>query len=191
MVFQCAVFQTSAALESYLKLIVESWFQELKTRSLGAAIPDNTRGHFALRQFAGVFERFVATRDEVPIAATLGSERAFWPIMTGADAVPAFIKGADVHDGTAYPSYKNLQKLFTRLGLPKIQNRIAAILGRDVEVMIENFQSIRTALAHAAPPTITINDVRSRLADMAALVRALDRILYGHILTHGGADCWK
>lgn len=191
MVFQCAIFQTSAALESYLKLIVESWFQEIKNRSLGALIPNNTRGHFALRQFSGVFERYLANRDEAIVASTLGGERAFWPVMTGAATVPSFIKGADVHDGVAYPSYKNLQKLFARLGLPKVQNHIAAILRRDVETMIEGFQSIRTALAHAAPPAITLYDVRSRLADMADLVRAIDRILYVHIHSHGGAECWK
>jgi hypothetical protein len=191
MVFQCAIFQTSAAIESYLKLIVESWFQEIKNRSLGGALPDNVRGHLALRKFGGAFERYVATRDEVAIAATLGGEKAFWPVMTGAAALPTYIKGADVHDGAAYPSYRKIHKLFCRFGVPNIHDRIASILRRDVETMIESFQSIRTALAHAAPPVITIADVRDRLTDMADLVRALDRIFHQLINSHGGPVCWK
>jgi hypothetical protein len=191
MVYQCAIFQTSAAIESYLKLIIESWFQEIKIRSLGASIPDNVRGHLAVKKFGGAFEKYMATRDEANIVGTLGSEKKFWSVMMGAADIPHYIKGADLHDGTAYPSYKNIQKLFSRLGVSNIHGQIAAILKRDVETMIESFQSIRTALAHAAPPNITLDDVRNRLSDMADLVRALDRIFYRLINAHGGTTCWK
>ncbi len=191
MVFQCAIFQTSAAIESYLKLIIESWFQEIKVHSLGGSLPDNVRGYLAVKKFGGAFERYMATREEIPIASMLGSEKVFWSVMTGEAAIPIHIKGSDVHDGTSYPSYKNIQKLFARFGIVNIHDRIAKILRRDVETMIEGFQSIRTALAHAAPPVITITDVRDRLSDMADLVRALDRILYQLINLHGGSACWK
>lgn len=191
MVFQCAIFQTSAAVESYLKLIIESWFQEIKVRSLGSSLPDNVRGYLAIKKFGGVFERYMANKEEIPIASTLGREKVFWSVMTGAASIPTYIKGSDIHAGTAYPSYENIHKLFARFGIMNVHDRVAAVLRRDVETMIEAFQSIRTALAHAAPPAITLADVRDRLSDMADLVRALDRILYQLVISHGGADCWK
>ncbi len=191
MVFQCAVFQTSAAVESYLRLAIESWFQQIKANSLGARIPDNLRGHLATRKFSGAFERYIATRDEQPLSKMLGSEKKFWDVMIGAADIPTYIGGKDVHDGASYPSYKNLHRLFSRLGIPNVHDRLAAILKRDIETMIEGFQSVRTALAHSAPPTITLKDVRSLLADMNDLVRALDRILYSQVNKHGGAACWK
>lgn len=191
MVFQCAIFQTSAAIESYLKLILESWVQEIKVRNLGNCLPDNLRGHLALRKFVTPFERYVATRDELAIAKALGGERDFWAVMTGSAVLPAYVKGADVHDGSSYPSYRNIHKLFWRIGIVNIHDKICSILKRDVETMIESFQSIRTALAHAAPPTVTLTDVRDRLDDMSQLIRAIDRILYKHINLHGGCVCWK
>lgn len=191
MVFQCAVFQTSAALESYLRLSVESWFQQIKINSLGAHIPDNLRGHLATRKFSGAFERYVATRDEQPLSKMLGGEKNFWGVMTGTPAIPHYIGGKDIHDGVTYPSYKNLHRLFVRLGINNVHDRLGAILKRDTETMIEGFQSVRTALAHAAPPTITLKDVKSLISDMQDLVRALDRVLYHQVFRHGGAACWK
>lgn len=191
MVFQCAVFQTSAAMETYLRLSVESWFQQVKQNSLGASLPDNLRGHLAARIFSGAFEKYVATREENPLHKTLGSEKKFWDVMTGSPNIPAYISGKEVHDGAAYPSYKNLHRLFSRLGVPNIHDQLAAILQRDIETMIEGFQSVRTALAHSAPPTITLKDVRKLLSDMSDLVRAVDRVLYRQVMNHGGAACWK
>jgi hypothetical protein len=191
MAFQCAVFQTSAAVETYLRLSVESWFQQIKLRSLGAALPDNLRGHLATRKFSRAFERYVATREELPLSVTLGAEKKFWDVMIGAAALPSYLAGKDVHDGVSYPSYKNLHRLFSRIGVQDVHGRLAAILKRDIETMIEGFQSVRTALAHSAPPTITLKDVRSLLSDMADLVRALDRILHHQVRKHGGDVCWK
>lgn len=191
MVFQCAIFQTSAALESYLRLIVESWFQEIKGRSLGASLPDNVRGYLALRRFGSAFERYLVTKDDITISSHLGKEKSFWSLMTGAAVIPSHIRGADIYDGAAYPSYKNIKKLFARFGVPNVHDRISIILKRDVETMIESFQSIRTALAHAAPPVVTIADVRDRLSDMSDLVRALDRIMHQLVNLHGGSVCWK
>ena len=39
MAFQCAIFQTSAALESYLKLILESWVSRDKEPGYGRINP--------------------------------------------------------------------------------------------------------------------------------------------------------
>jgi hypothetical protein len=56
--------------------------------------------------------------------------------------------------------------------------------------LIDAFQSLRTALAHSLPPSITISDVEARLADAKALVGAIDRIFHGHVMSHGSSDCW-
>lgn len=191
MVFQCAIFQTSAAVESYLKLAIESWFQEIKVLARGDRLPRNVRGYFAARKLSGPFERYVSTRDEIPLAASLAQETTFWPMMMGSATIPPYVDGKDLHAGTAYPSFKNLKRLFQRIGIQNIHGDVAAILQRDVENMIESFQGVRTALAHASPPVITVQDVREKLDDMSELVRAIDRVFYRHVLAHGGSDCWK
>ena len=191
MTFQCAVFQTSAALETFLRLSVEGWVQQLKLNAASAALPPSVRGRIAAKRLHPQFERYLLRRDESKIHYYLGSQSDLWSLMIGVGAIPPFIRGEEIHEDCSYPSAKNLTRLFARIGISNVQVEIAKILQRDVEAMIEGFQSVRTALAHAAPPSITLKDVRRLLGDMAALVRAMDRVLYKHVAKYGGTVCWK
>jgi hypothetical protein len=190
MAFQCAIFQTSAALESYLKLSIEGWAQALKTRSFGNRLPIASRGYLAAMKFQPHFQRFAFENDETRLISDLPNEHNRWPILDGPAALPTWFDGKLLHEGSAYPSFKNLKRLFYRLGVSDFDAQLGERLQRDVELMIKSFQDIRTALAHAAPPTITFDDVSARIKDMCSLVAAIDRILYSHIIKHGGADCW-
>lgn len=191
MVFQCAIFQTSAALETYLKMIIESWFQQLKANGLGASLPASVRGRIAAQRLLPPFEAYVAKKEEGPIYNYLAAQADVWQIMTGNPLIPQHITGREIHDGRAYPSNKNLKLLFIRVGIQNIHNELAKILKRDIETLVEGFQSVRTAIAHSAPPNITLKDVRRLLGDIIDLVRALDRVVYRHVSRHGGETCWK
>ena len=191
MVFQCAIFQTSAAIETYLKLIIESWIQQLKINGLGASLPPLVRGRIAAQRLLSPFETYVAKREEGPIYNYLASQADIWQIMIGNPLIPPWLTGKEIHDGRAYPSNKNLKLLFIRFGIDNIHNELSKILKRDIDTLIEGFQSVRTAIAHSAPPDITLKDVRRLLGDMLALVRALDRVVYRHVWRHGGDVCWK
>lgn len=191
MVFQCAIFQTSAALETYLKLIIESWFQQIKINSLGTVLPPAVRGRLATYRLVSQFEAFVAKRDEELMYTYLAGQADLWQIMAGGSAIPPKLTGKEIHDGRAYPSGKNIKTLFIRIGIKNIHDELAKILKRDIDAMVEGFQSIRTAIAHSAPPSITAKDVKRLLTDMDSLVRAFDRVFYRHVSKHGGDVCWK
>ncbi len=191
MTFQCAIFQTSAALESYLKLIIESWFQQLKTNKLGSVLPSTVRGRIAADRLVPQFESYIASRDEGAIYTYLGGQIDLWSVMVGGAEIPPYLTGKHLHDGRAYPSNKNLKRLFLRLGIPSVHGEIAKLLKRDVDAMIEGFQSVRTAIAHSAPPSITIKDVKRLLHDMKSLVRAIDRVFFRHVVQHGGIGCCR
>lgn len=163
MVFQCAIFQTSAALETYLKLIIESWFQQLKANGLGASLPASVRGRIAAQRLLQPFETYVAKREEGPIYSYLANQGDIWQVMIGNPQIPPRITGKEIHDGRAYPSNKNLKNLFIRVGIQNIHDELARILRRDIDTLIEGFQSVRTAIAHSAPPDITLKDVKRLL----------------------------
>lgn len=190
MAFQCAIFQTSAALESYIRLVVEGWAQSLKRRSFGDRLPMASRGYLAAIKFQPHFQKFAYESNEARLIVDLPNEHQKWPVLDGPTAIPAWFDGKLLHGGSAYPSLRNLKRLFHRLGIPDYEVQLSARLRRDVELMIEGFQDVRTALAHAAPPAITLADVIALTNDMISLVAATDRILYSHIINHGGADCW-
>ena len=129
MVFQCAIFQTSAALETYLKLIIESWFQQLKINGLGAFIPASVRGRIATQRLLPPFETYVAKKEEGSIYNYLANQADIWQIMIGNPQIPTRFTGKEIHDGRAYPSNKNLKLLFIRVGIQNIHDELARILG--------------------------------------------------------------
>jgi hypothetical protein len=189
--FQCVVFLTSAALETYVRLIVESWVQALKLEASSGILPERTRGFIAVARFRRYFERFAYTGDESEVVSSIVNEHQKWPMLTAQSQMPNFFDGKMLHKDVSYPSQGNLKKLFGRLGIENFESQLSALLKRDVDVMIEGFQSVRTALAHAAPPALTIQDVRTLLVDMKKLVAAIDRVFFRHVLIFGGARCWK
>jgi hypothetical protein len=190
MVFQCAIFQTSAAIETYLRLVIEGWAQALKMQKKGQHLPEPARGFLAARRFQKHFERFALTNDEAALIVAIPKEHQAWPILNPEPALPAFFDGKLLYAESAYPSFKNLKRVLNRIGIKNPEAALSATLRRDVETLIEGFQSVRTALAHASPPAVTLDDIKGLLSDMTALVAAVDRILYRHVAAHGGATCW-
>ena len=155
------------------------------------ALPDVTRGYVAMKTFRRHFERLAYNGDETDAISGILKEHKNWPVFDVQHPLPSFFDGKQLHFEVSYPSQKNLRRLFNKLGMPNLEAKLSAILRRDVDVMIEGFQSVRTALAHAAPPPITIRDVRMLIGDMQKLVGAIDRVFYYHVLKHGGGGCWK
>jgi RiboL-PSP-HEPN len=189
-VFQCSILLVVAALETYIRLLVESWIQNKRKNDLGHTAPMDARAFIASKTLERTFALFQYNRDEKALYTALKSKSDLWPFLCGDSKLPPFFDGKVLHDGATYPSSKNMRKLFGRLGINDMIDRLSRDLSRDVEVLIDGFQGIRTALAHSSPPPLTIADVERHLADCKSLVAAVDRILYVHVMRHGGPDCW-
>lgn len=190
LVFQSVIFLTGAETETYIRLLIESWIQNIKTAGQGAQAPSAARAFIASKKLEVIFSRYQVNGDEKILYTAIQAETLLWPLLSGDPSLPSFFHGKALHDGAAYPSYKNIKKLFGRVGISNMIDRISSNLARDAETLIENFQSVRTALAHSSPPSITINDVENLLTDSKELVGAIDRILNSHVSTHGGSECW-
>lgn len=190
LVFQCTIFQTNAAMETYLRLLIESWAHEIRSHKRGKVTPTSTRAFLTLKNLEKPFAKYHFDGDEKVLAATLQRQSDLWPFMLGVDELPSLFSGVALHDKTAYPSAKNIRRLFARLGIDDMMGRLSKNLHRDVDILISDFQSVRTALAHSLPPSITILDVEKLLADAKALVGSIDRIFHKHVMTHGGPNCW-
>lgn len=191
LVFQSAIFLTGAAIETYIRLLVEAWIQRIRLHDMGSQTPSVARAYIALRRLESSFAKYQYNGDERTLYMSLQAEGALWPLLAGDSSLPSFFEGKALHDGTTYPSHKNIKRLFARVGIDNMLDRLSRNLSRDAEALIENFQSVRTALAHSSPPTITILDVEARLSDSKALIGAIDRIFHGHVMRHGGSDCWS
>jgi hypothetical protein len=190
MVFQCAIFQTSAALEVYLKLLIEGWAFALKIKNKGSDLPELPRGFLVSTRLQKHFARYVFSGDEAQLLKNVPREYLAWPVFDVSFPLPAYFDGKLFHDKTAYPSFRNLKRLFFRVGIDKFQSEMDRLLRGDVETLVENFQSIRTALAHSAPPALTLADIKKNIRDIERLVRCIDRVFFRHVAKHGGVACW-
>lgn len=190
MVFQSAVFRAGAATETYITLLIEAWLQKLKACGKDSCAPLSTNAFYASVRLRNAFAKYQLSGDERELLIYLQNEKDLWPLLAGNGTFPHFFEGKTLHSDTAYPSLKNLKKLFFRVGINNMTDRLSRNLSRDVENLIESFQGIRTALAHSFPPSITIGDVEVLLSDSKLLVGAIDRIFHGHVIKHGGSQCW-
>jgi hypothetical protein len=182
----------SAAMETYVKLVLESWAFRLKTNGKSAAeVPSRVRAHTVATRVSSYFSRFSYTGDERELNRALESDTDLWRFLCGLDAVPASFGSEILLRDSKYPSIRNLKRLFARIGIDNIFDRLGSVCKMDAELKIESFQSVRTALAHEAPPNVTLTDVRSYGSDMITIVGGIDRIVCQHLSKISGSDCWR
>jgi hypothetical protein len=112
LVFQCAILQTSAAMETYLKLLIEGWAQKIRIYSRADKVPVATRAFLTSRKLDSHFSSFRASGHEAKLLENLSKESTLWQLMLGHTAASFLFDGKQIYDATAYPSYKNLNRLF-------------------------------------------------------------------------------
>jgi len=157
---------------------------------MGASVPIEARALFARKRLNPYFRKFAFVEEESALHKSIAEEADLWSFLVGGPSLPPFFDGRAIHEACAYPSFKNIKRLFGRVGIVDIEARLNRALRGDLETLVGNFQDLRTALAHSAPPSITMKDVRDRLKDQVKLVSAIDKILHSHIMNHGGPACW-
>ncbi len=190
-VFQCCILHFSAALESYIKLVIEAWVFRLNDPKKNASnIPLRTRAYAAAHQISSHFSKYVIDKNELALNKCLEKETELWPFLCGSGALHKGFNSSIILKDNKYPSVKNIKRLFSRIGIDNIFHRLGGLCNTDVELKIDSFQSMRTALAHDAPPDVTIVDVRNYGRDMKMIVGAIDRVLCSHLSTMSGPDCW-
>jgi hypothetical protein len=184
----------SAAIEAYLEDVLAAYCSALCAAGATAAtLPPTLRAHLANSQeLADAYRRYVASGDEEQLHASLislfDSEAA--SLSSGA-TVPVF-GPSRIYGTKRYPSVKNIKSMFRRLGIPKIFSRLNARVRGFAELQLQSFNDVRNALAHEGKVTsVSVDDVRSRIAAVARLLGALDREIwssYPNVWKNGG---WK
>jgi hypothetical protein len=190
LVFRCTVFEACAAQEEYVKLISENWIRQIVANGHTTRIPRRVRMFFLMNQVAPAVSAFNFKGDEKKTLKKFVTDSGITPISDDKMALPLFLKPNTIHKNCSYPSIDNLRKLFHRLGVDDIIELISARTRRDAELMIQDFQSVRTAIAHSSPPPLTINDVKRHLNSSKILIEQIDRILFSHTCKTIGRTHW-
>lgn len=192
-VYRNAVFQTSAALEEYLKSVLEDWIHSLHSNNkLISDAPRELILWAAGKKQRAAFQEYIVRGDEGKFIQDLSDLNDLNDFFVDSVLVKQVIhQTAHVRD-RKYPSKKNIIALFKRFGIKDLFKAIEKEGKKDYKNILASFSDIRTEIAHQHPsPDLIFSDLQQSLDSISDLVAKTDQVLYAHVLMVSGEDCWK
>ncbi|MGI2933659.1 HEPN domain-containing protein [Vibrio fluvialis] len=192
-VYRNAIFQTSSALEEYVKSVLEDWIHKLHTNSKTIRhVPDSLILWAAGKKQQSSFQHFVAFGDESKFISSLSEVPGLYDIFDKNSLVKNVIHQSGMVRDRKYPSKKNLVALFKRFGINDIFKSMQIKGKKDYKKILESFSDIRTMIAHEHPtPDVTSEDTKKQLLIIDDFIAKLDMIIYSQVISISGLDCWK
>lgn len=192
-IYQSIVVLLSSAIEEYHKTILEDWFFRLRTASVTMdKIPVNSRMIGLLSVTEHHYKNFLYDREgEKDILKMLAKQKdAMKKYVDDAEAFDHKRFGMIVLGKKKYPSTKNLDALYNRLGIPNIFNVLSKIRHKDFKTQLDSFLSVRESIAHEGAGAVTYDDVKNHISFLNELIYLLDKELYKNCCRVSGSAYW-
>lgn len=186
-VYRAAIFQTSAALEDYLRNVFEDWLFSIKTHNkLVTDLPDSLRSYVSILKVEPMFRNYFIGNEEWKLI-TNGKVQ-----LIGSETKIEHLNASTLIHDRKYPSQKNIQGLFRRFGIDDIFVEANKKGQKDFKLVLKSFSDMRTEIAHKISTnlSLTFTDVEEKLDSITEFVSVLDRILYSHVARSCGHECW-
>lgn len=191
-IFQNCVFLLSATLEDFIADVLTQWFNELlKQKATGSLMPEVTRLFLLARSMEANYFNYVADRDEVKLASKIGTKRHLLALVDGSQPIPVMDYREAVISDRSFPSTKNFDRLFGRVGIPKMSSKLNSRVKGDFLLALQSLMDVRNALAHEYPPPITDVDVKRHLKNLNGWINAIDREIFSHLVRVSGSKYWS
>jgi len=191
LIFQSAIFLLSALIEEYLKTFVEDLIFNYKSKNAQLdKIPDNFRSLLLLESQLNSFKTYINSGDESKILTRLSTNLPHYKIILNNEIFTNQIPPSLIIGTKKYPSIKNLNLLYNRLGISKIIIEIQKKGKKDYEMMLKSFLDVRETIAHQKAPSITIEDVKRHYSNINEIIGMLDRVTYSYISRKSGSIFW-
>ena len=189
-----AVIITSGKIEEYIQDILSDYFHNLNSNNIKTnLLPDELRAFlFSEVNLIDSYKHFVISNDERRLIETLSNRinSDNFAFMYNGLNIPNIV-AAKIYAGVKYPSPKNFNRLFRRLGIKNIFNEINKSSHADLKSTLKSFNDVRTELAHNG---ILIGkndkDIKKLLRDIKKFISHIDRALSRHTFTISGATTW-
>lgn len=194
-VIAASIFLAHAELENFIADIFSAFAigaQAIATK--GSMLPEELRSHLFLSKSNAhaVFGNYVVGKSEKELL------KSFMIALNGptgtivndsAQLVP--FTGPDIYTTLKYPSRDNLKKLFYRIGIDNVFDKLSAQLKQDSNALLESLGSLRSQLAHTSTlPGISCTDVHDRILDTERFAGAIDRLMYTTMSSNFGSSIW-
>lgn len=191
LIFQSSIFLLSAAVEEYMKNIIQDWVYELKNKNAtNIDLPSNVRTLFILHNQLTHIANYNYQKDDKKILKALNHSNNYYNITDDSRAIPHYFSYEFIIGGKKYPSVENIKALFLRVGIPDILDIISRKANRDFKNQLESFLNVREAIAHQIAPNLTFNDVGRHFDNIYMFVNLIDRQLFRHIIACSNPKYW-
>lgn len=172
-------------LEVYIKSLVGDSLRLVSSVSpLASKWPEAMLAYHLHKQhrLAEEYRNFSTNGDEVGLLqgiARISKEIENW--STGRSN-PAITNVDSFLESRGYPSPRNIQRLFNRIGITSVWSQVDPISRMDNRRVLTSLNDIRTSIVHdgIVPPGFGLVDHRRYTAQIFRLVRAIDQVIAHH-----------
>lgn len=192
-ILSSSVFLSHAEVENYIQDIFNLYLRNLNQKKFHD-LNEDLRSFLVYKFFKdNNIHQSIFMNDEKSIINTIkrevnnGSKHIF-----DKDLQITSISGVFIYETYKYPSAKNIQKIYKRIGCDNIFNMISREIGKDAKNILERIGTYRTSLAHTANlSNITVNDLIFALNELKFFVKGLDKVLYKKIVADHKQSFWR
>ena len=193
-VYNNAIFTTSAALEDYIKEVLEDWIDMLsRNNGLLSHLPDEAVCFTLFKNQEKNFINYISHGSESKLVSQIGNNKEFLGrFYISTSPVEKLITSQQLIMDKKYPSEKNIKQLFSRFGFKNIFKDMEKKGKKDYTKLLQSFSDTRTELAHSFT-VISLTKVTTldKINKVTELVKILDRILFSYICSTSGRAFWK
>ncbi|MCU7554664.1 HEPN domain-containing protein [Alteromonas sp. ASW11-19] len=193
-VYRNLVFQTSAALEQYVKTVLDDWVYLLKINDKKAFnLPENLISLIRIKKLTPTFQGYISrAKGEKETIKNLSEINALNECFLDHADVNSIMDVGNLIDDKKYPSKSNLIDLFYRFGILNIFDECGRKGKRDFKSILNSFSDVRTQISHEHPiPDLTHSDVKKHSENISRFVHSIDKVLYSKVVSVSGEECWK
>lgn len=192
LVFQATIFKISAYIEEYLKIAIENWVSMLrKNQKHTGHVPMELRSYlFWVSSRSILGDSFDGSNEKKFIESNDFKHDSFIFSLDSAE-LPNLEIAKTILSGKKYPSPKNLEHLFRRIGISSIFSEIDKRGRRNYRDILQSFVDVRAAIAHEDSPYLTLEDIERNISNITEVIQLIDRILFSHVVKYSGNDCWN
>jgi hypothetical protein len=146
---------------------------------------------YAAKLQEGVFKKFIGLEDEGDLARSITELRGALQVLNDLGTVSSTDLPKLLVKDKKFPSVRNLNAVFKRIGTPKMLTLVSRRTRSDVALAVTSFIDVRNALAHESPPSMTDADVDRYFKQVKSWINAIDRELFSHVYRSSGAVYWN
>jgi hypothetical protein len=188
---QSCIFLLSARIEDYTKNLIEDLIYSYRTNgAILEHIPKNIRTKVLLDKQVNHYRTYYNSSDEKTLLKSISIDNPFYQLLDDTVAFTTQVHPSNIIGTNKYPSVKNLNILYNRLGIKDIINELHRKAKKDITTAIESFLSLRESIAHQGAPAITFNDIERNFKNINEAINCLDRVVYSHIKKESGETYW-